>query len=109
MGGLAKRTSGWPWVMSVILSLSIVTGCGSLGPTTVGRDRFDYVSAISESLKQQILLNIVKLRYADVPVFLDVGQVISGYELEGTLSAGGGPLTFSRARVPSSSASIRRE
>ena len=75
--------------MSVILSLSIVTGCGSLGPTTVGRDRFDYVSAISESLKQQILLNIVKIRYADVPVFLDVGQVISGYELEGTLSAGG--------------------
>ena len=89
MGGLAKRTHGSPWVMSVILSLLIVTGCGSLGPTTVGRDRFDYVSAISESPKQQILLNIVKIRYADVPVFLDVGQVISGYELEGTLSAGG--------------------
>ena len=69
--------------------LGVITGCASIGPTTVGRDRFDYVSAISESLKQQILLNIVKIRYADVPVFMDVGQVISGYELESTLTASG--------------------
>jgi len=89
MGGLAQPTWGWSWLVPMALVLPLIASCGSLGPSTVGRDRFDYVSAISESLKQQILLNIVKIRYADVPVFLDVGQVISGYELEGTLSAGG--------------------
>jgi hypothetical protein len=73
--------------------LWIITGCGSIGPTSVNRDRFDYITAISESWKQQTLLNIVKLRYADVPVFMEVGQVISSYELEGSLSAGGGILT----------------
>jgi hypothetical protein len=26
-----------------------VTGCGSLGPGSVGRDRLDYISALSES------------------------------------------------------------
>lgn len=72
-----------------VLLVNTAIGCGSLGPNTVNRDRFDYVSAISESWKQQTLLNIVKLRYADAPVFLDIGQVISGYEIEGTLSAGG--------------------
>jgi hypothetical protein len=73
--------------------LWIISGCGSIGPSAVNRDRFDYITAISDSWKQQTLLNIVKLRYADVPVFMEVGQVISGYELEGTLSAGGGFMT----------------
>jgi hypothetical protein len=82
-----KLTSGSVW--TILLLSSIIPGCGSVGPTTVNRDRFDYITAISESWKQQTLLNIVKLRYGDVPVFMEVGQVISGYELEGTLTAGG--------------------
>jgi len=80
--------TGTIWFGAAAGLLAILTGCGSIGPTTVNRDRFDYVTAISESWKQQMLLNIVKLRYADVPVFMDVGQVISGYEVEGTISAG---------------------
>ncbi len=72
-----------------LLVLLLSSGCASLGPTTINRDRFDYITAISESWKKQTLLNIVKFRYADAPVFLEVGQVISGYEVEGTFSAGG--------------------
>lgn len=68
-------------------------GCASVGPRSVVRDRFDYNSAISTSLKEQTLLNIVKLRYLDVPVFVEVAQVINSYEVQGSASARGTMIT----------------
>jgi hypothetical protein len=58
----------------------------AVGPPTVARDRFDYVNAMSESWKRQILLNLVKIRYMDAPVFLDVASVINQYSLEGEIA-----------------------
>jgi hypothetical protein len=60
-----------------------------MGPETVPRDRFDYNTAIADSWKEQTLLNIVKLRYADMPLFVEVASVVSGYTLEGSVNLGG--------------------
>jgi hypothetical protein len=66
-----------------------LTGCQSFGPHTVSTDRFDYSSAIADSWKQQTLLNIVKLRYLDLPVFADVSSVVAGYLLQTEIGASG--------------------
>jgi hypothetical protein len=44
------------------------------------------VNAVSDSWKRQMLLNLVKTRYADAPVFFDVSSVISQYSLEGQVN-----------------------
>ena len=77
----------WGLVLAPLLAVSAIS-CRSVGPSTVPRDRIDYVTAIGDSWKQQTLLNIVKLRYGDVPIFLEVTQVIAGYQLQSTVGAG---------------------
>lgn len=66
----------------------LLAGCASVGPGTVDRDRFDYVNAISNSWKKQMLLNLVKTRYVDAPVFMDVTSIISQYAIEGQINLG---------------------
>jgi hypothetical protein len=63
-----------------------LAGCQSIGPDSVQRDRIDYAGALGNSWKEQTLLNIVKLRYLDTPVYLDVTSVVSMYEMAGQAS-----------------------
>src|SRR6266404_3683652 len=72
-----------------VLLIILLTGCRNLGPHTIPGDRSEYSNAIGESWKRQTLLNIVKLRYLDPPIFVDVGQIIAGYSLETSFNAGG--------------------
>lgn len=82
-------------LIASIALLPALTGCHHIGPKTVAVDRNDYSAAIADSWKQQTLLNIVKLRYMDLPVFVDVASIVSGYSLQtgisvnGTLSSAG--------------------
>lgn len=82
--------------MAVLLLVVLaMAGCASIGPGTVTRDRFDYTGAVAESWKSQMLLNLVKIRYGDAPVFLDIGQVVAGYAFQRSFSAVGNAFAFS--------------
>jgi hypothetical protein len=80
---------------SSILYLALVCSallgsCGCLvrrGPKILPHDRFDYAGAIARSWQEQMLLNMVKMRYMETPVFLDVQQVVAQYTIEGSATA----------------------
>jgi hypothetical protein len=69
-------------------ALLLLTGCTGVGPQQLDVDQMGYATTLGEGLKRQMLLNMVRLRYADVPTFLSVSQLISGYTLQGTTQAG---------------------
>jgi hypothetical protein len=77
-----ESAGGIPRALLAVGALLCPWGCTGVGPRTVSRDRFDYTEAISDSWKQQMLVNMVKLRYGDTPVFLDVVSVINQYSVE---------------------------
>lgn len=69
--------------ISAVVLLSLISyGCAGIGPGTIARDRFDYTTAISDSWKRQMLLNMVMIRYGDAPMFLDVASIINQYSVE---------------------------
>ncbi len=60
----------------------LVGGCLNIGPNTILRDRFEYNRAIRDSWEEQMLTNMVAMRYGESPVFLNVTSVIAQYGLE---------------------------
>lgn len=78
----AEKAFKAPFLLTLLVTLA---GCAGIGPHTVARDRFDYTTAISDSWKSQMLVNMVKMRYGDSPTFLDVASVINQYSVESQL------------------------
>ncbi len=70
------------------LGALLLAGCAGVGPGTIARDRFDYDHAVNTSWKRMMLLNLVKLRYGDTPMFLDVASIINSYALEAQVNLG---------------------
>jgi len=56
-------------------------GCLNVGPNTIVQDRFKYHQAIRDSWEEQMLSNMVAIRYGESPVFFNVDSVIAQYEL----------------------------
>jgi hypothetical protein len=63
-------------------------GCFSLGSTRLYEDQLGYSRALGDAEKSDTLLNVVRIRYADTPIFLQATQVISGYQLQRNVTGG---------------------
>jgi hypothetical protein len=56
---------------------------GCLGPKAIQYTRLRYNEVVRDTNDQQLLLNIVRLRYADSPVFIDLPSITSQFEISG--------------------------
>ena len=74
-------------IVPLILAI-FVSGC-SFGPRNVATDRFNYTAAIERSNREQLLSNLVRLRYGEPPVFLSLGSILTQYVYSGRIGADG--------------------
>jgi hypothetical protein len=66
-------------------------GCGAsrLGSRAIPIDRYGLNEAVNRSWNEQLLLNLVRLRYQDTPLFLDVGNIVTQYAFTGNVGLSG--------------------
>ncbi len=76
-------------LVGIAFCLLAVAGCSSIGPRTVANDSFNYTDVLADSWKQRMLINMVRLRYGDTPIFLEVASVINQYSLETGVNVSG--------------------
>jgi hypothetical protein len=68
----------------------LASGCTlGLGPYAVRAERPDYNEQIIRSANSEMLLNVVRLRYDDTPLFLELGAVVSQYSISSALNGSG--------------------
>lgn len=75
------------WVPCLALILLPLIGCSTLGPRTIPGDRFNYNKSLARSANEQLLLNIVRLRYAEPLHWLEVSSMLSQYSFEARVGA----------------------
>ncbi|MEM8548160.1 MAG: hypothetical protein AAGF46_08365 [Pseudomonadota bacterium] len=76
------------FAMAVAAS-AIFCGCSIRGPDTMQDLRIGYNKAVHASEAREVLLNLVRLRYADAPEFLEIGAISSQMNFRASASVGG--------------------
>ncbi len=84
-------------IVIVLIILAAASCTRGLGPRSISVDRTAYLEAVGNSWKEQILYNIVKLRYGDAPTFVDISRIQQSYQLETSGSAG---YTYGWGKAP---------
>jgi hypothetical protein len=66
---------------TAVLLMICLGASGCVGPAAVRSTRLKYNESVRVTNDEQILTNIVRLRYADSPVFIDLPNITSQFEL----------------------------
>jgi hypothetical protein len=69
----------WP-LLAAMAAGAFISGCASLGPNALQQTRLQYNEVVKTTTEEQLLLNIVRLRYTDTPSSLAVSTIAAQFE-----------------------------
>ena len=75
------------WCGLMAFALLALSGCMAFGPQFVSGSRTDYNVVLRQADDQQMLLNLVRMRYRDQAMFLEVSALNTQFSVTNALSA----------------------
>ena len=78
---MPSRATRPPGILLGMLMALGVAGCSSFGPSALQQSRLQYNEVVKTTGGQQLLLNIVRLRYTDTPSRLAVSGIAAQFEV----------------------------
>ena len=80
---LQKIVGHMPSLFLITVLTSLLSGClTTFGPQAIERTHPAYNEAIIASINEQMLQNLVRMRYRDVTFFLEIGSVTTSLSLQ---------------------------
>ena len=75
------------WIGVIVSAAVVAAGCTTAGPRALRTGRVAYNEVVNQTNNEQLLLNLVRLRYRDTPLFLGVAGISTQYALEASAGA----------------------
>src|SRR5713101_4921405 len=82
---MANRTDrATPTLATIVVSV-LIAGCSTFGPSALQQSRLRYNEVVKTTSEEQLLLNIVRLRYTDTPSSLAVSVIAVQFQQQSNL------------------------
>ena len=82
-----NKKTGWTISVSLFMSLLMLSGCSTVGPAFYESSFDDFNDAIRKTSDGQMLTNLVRMRYLETPVFLQVAGITTNFNINGNIGA----------------------
>ncbi|MFO1205239.1 MAG: hypothetical protein U1E63_05850 [Burkholderiales bacterium] len=73
------------WFAGALLFALVAGGCSVIGPRSLKQSRLQYNDVVKTTSEEEMLLNIVRLRYVDTPSSLQISNIAAQFELLNSL------------------------
>lgn len=96
------------WIIQFLLiAMVFLSSCASIGPKEIRTNRNRYNDVIQDTNNEQLLKNIVRIRYIEPTSFLKLSNVTASYTLNPSISTIGSGVTYATtSATPALSSSV---